>query len=175
MKKVKGFLYSCILAMSAFSFTAEPREQINWLSMEEMQLAYKKEPRPLLVDLYTNWCGWCKEMDRTTYKNAKVAAYINQHYYAVKFDAESKKDVLFNNKLYTYNKQMKANELAMHLSFGQMEYPTTIFLSGPAGSPAPLPGYLKPREIEAPLKYFAQANKEKETFVEFNQKFKNEW
>ncbi len=175
MQKVKGFLYGCVLAVSAFSFTSVPREQINWLSMEDMQLAYKKDPRPLLVDLYTNWCGWCKEMDRTTYKNAKVAAYVNQHYYAVRFDAESKNEVIFNNKLYTYNKEMKANELAMHLSFGQMEYPTTIFLTSPEGSPAPLPGYLKPKEIEAPLKYFAEANMNKESFVDFNKNFKNEW
>lgn len=175
MQKVKGFLYGCMLAISALSFNTAERQQINWLSMEEMQVAYAREPRPLLVDLYTNWCGWCKEMDKTTYKNAKVAAYINQHYYAVRFDAESRKEVIFNNKVYSYNKEMKANELAMHLSFGQMEYPTTVFLSSPSASPAPLPGYLKPKEIEAPLKYFAEANMNQESFVDFNKNFRSEW
>lgn len=175
MKKVKAYLYISVLAVCALSFGSKPKEQINWLSMEEMQLAFKKEPRPLLVDLYTSWCGWCKEMDRTTYQNAKVVAYINQHYYAVKFDAESKKDVLFNNKLFSFNKEYKANELAMHLSFGQMEYPTTVFLTSPGASPAPLPGYLKPKELEAPLKYFAEADMAKESFVDFNKGFKNAW
>ncbi len=175
MKKVKGFLYCCLLAVSAFSFRAAPREQINWLSMEEMQLAYKKEPRPLLVDLYTNWCGWCKEMDRTTYKNAKVIAYINQHYYAVRYNAESKAPVVYNNKTYTYNERYKTNDLAMYLSFGQLEYPNTIFLTSLDARPAPLAGYLKPKEIEAPLKYFAERKTEEETFVEFNKTMKNEW
>ena len=175
MKKVKGFLYSCLLAVSAFSFTAAPREQINWLSMEDMQVAYKKEPRPLLVDLYTNWCGWCKEMDRTTYKNAKVIAYINQHYYAVRYNAESKAPVDYNNKTYTYNERYKTNDLAMFLSFGQLEYPNTIFLTSLDARPAPLAGYLKPKEIEAPLKYFAERKTDQETFVEFNKTMKNEW
>jgi thioredoxin-related protein len=175
MKKVMGYFYICLLAISAFSFSAKPKEQINWLSMEEMQLAFKKEPRPVLIDLYTSWCGWCKEMDKTTYKNAKVMAYINEHYYAVRFDAESQDDISFNNKIFKYNKEMKANELAMYLSFGQMEYPTTVFLTDPEARPAPLPGYLKPKEMEAPLKYFAEANMKVESFVDFNTKFKNEW
>lgn len=167
-----------LLALAAFiaaSFVYAPKEKVNWMSFEEMEAAYAREPRPILVDLYTDWCGWCKHMDNTTYKNAQVVAYINTHYYAVKYNAESKSAVRFNNKVYQYNAKYRTNDLAMFLSFGDLSYPNTIFLSGLDARPAPLAGYLAPKDFEAPLKYFAERKSEQESFVEFNQKLKKEW
>ncbi len=175
MQKVKYFFWMGCIALITFSFSNKPKAQINWLSFEQMQDAYSNNPKPILVDLYTSWCGWCKEMDRTTYKNDKVVAYINEHYYAVKYNAESRDSVLFNNQKFGYNTEYKTNELAMHLSFNQLEYPNTIFLSSINARPAPLSGYMKPKELEAPLKYFAERKSEQETFVEFNKKMKKEW
>lgn len=166
----------CLLAIAgmALAFGPKPKEKINWISFAEMQAAYAKDPKPILVDLYTDWCGWCKVMDKSTYGNEKVAAYINQHYYAVKFNAESKEKIIFNNKEYSYNSEMRTNDLALHLSFGDRSYPNTVFLGSINDRPAPLAGYLKPKEIEAPLRYFAE-RKGEETFVEFNQKMKPGW
>jgi thioredoxin-related protein len=175
MQKVKGFFWIAVITTISFSFGVRPKEEINWLSFEQMQEAYAKNPKPILVDLYTNWCGWCKEMDRSTYKNPKVVAYINEHYYAVKFNAESKDSVVFNNKKFGYNPRYKTNEVALYLSFDRLEYPNTIFLASLDARPAPLAGFMKPKELEAPLKYFAERISEQQTFVEFHKKLKKEW
>ena len=174
MKKVKYIFLMMSVIVSA-SFTIKPSEDINWMSFEEMQEAYAKNPKPVLIDLYTDWCGWCKHMDKTTYKNAKVIAYINKNYYAVKYNAESKEDVVFNNKTYSFNAKYKTNDLAIYLSFGELSYPNSIFLSSLNARPAPLAGYMKPKEMEAPLKYFAERKSEQQTFVEFNQQLEKEW
>lgn len=175
MQKVVRFLILIMAVIFVLSFSKPNKEKIHWISIKELNEQYSKNPKPILVDIYTDWCGWCKEMDRTTYRNDKLATYINSHYYAVKLDAESKDSMTFNNQRFGYNPGTKSNELAVHLLFGRMEFPTTVFLSTIDARPAPLPGYMKPKEMEAPLKYFGEGTHATKTFVEFNQQFKGEW
>ena len=60
------------------------RGQVRWVSFSEAVELSKKEPRKILIDIYTDWCGWCKKMDATTYGDGAVVEYINRHFYAVK-------------------------------------------------------------------------------------------
>lgn len=175
MKKVAVLSIPLMMILFCSSFNYKAKEKINWLSLQEFQVAYAKEPKPVLVDLYTSWCGWCKVMDRDTYSKENVATYINQHYYAVKFNAESRDSVSFGGKKYGYNTGLNANGLAVYLAFGQMAYPTTVFLSGINDQPAPIPGFLSPADLEPPLKYFGDGAYKTKTFPEFMQSFTKSW
>jgi thioredoxin-related protein len=175
MRYIIGFVFSFCLLITSTSFKAPSADKINWITLAELKTAYAKEPKPILIDIYTNWCGWCKQMDRTTYRNDKLSAYVNEKYYAVKFDAESRAALSFNGKEYKYNPKYRTNELAIYLTGGQLSYPTTVFMSGISAQPAPLPGYMKPKQMERPLKYFGEKADKTETFVEFNKKLKSQW
>ena len=175
MQKVTRFLIITALFFTAVSFRPVKKDKVQWLTVAQLQEAYSKNPKPILVDVYTSWCGWCKVMDKETYSNEKVAAYINEHYYAVKFDAEQKETVQWGGKKYEYNKDNKINDLAVYLCYGQLSFPTTVFVTALNAQPAPLAGYLKAKEIESPLKYFGEGAYKKQNFPEFNKSFTASW
>ncbi|MGB2233736.1 MAG: thioredoxin family protein, partial [Flavobacteriaceae bacterium] len=70
--------------------------QVNWMTMDEALAAQKSNPKKIIVDVYTSWCGPCKLLDKNTFGNAEVSAFINQNYYPVKFNAEGKEEVNYN-------------------------------------------------------------------------------
>ncbi len=175
MQKVAHFIIAVAACICIVSFMPYNKEKVQWLTVAELKEAYSKNPKPILVDVYTSWCGWCKVMDRETYAKDDVAAYINEKYYAVKLDAESKETFEWNGKKYEYKPEYKSNELAVYLLYGQMSYPTTVFLSGIDAQPAPLAGYLKPKELEAPLKFFGDGAYKTKNYPEFMKSFTPSW
>jgi thioredoxin-related protein len=167
MKIVKRFSVLLILFILLASF--------KWISITELNEQYKIQPKPILIDVYTNWCGWCRVMEKETYSQESVSSYINDNYYAVKFDAETTDSVEFNGRKFGYNTSYKANELAIYLLDGRMGYPTTILLSSINAQPAPLSGFLKPSELEPPLKFFAEGAYKKKEFPEYMKDFTAKW
>lgn len=175
MQKVLRLVLVLSLPLLIASFHTPVKEKLKWLSLTELQSAFAKQPRPVIIDVYTDWCGWCKVMDRETYSNEKVIGYLNKNFYAVKFNAESKAEVVFANKKYTYNPAYNANELAVYLLGGRMGFPTTVFLSALDAQPAPLSGYLKPSELEPPVKYFGDGAYKKQDYPTFMKGFAGTW
>ena len=151
------------------------KEEINWLTLEEAQKRYENEPRPVIIDLYTNWCYWCKVMDKKTYSNKNVVAYINKNFYAVKVNAETKETIEWKNKNYFYNPQNKMNDFALYVTNGQLGFPTTIIFSQLQMEPAAIPGFMTPKEIESILKYFGEGLYKTQNYMEFAKTFKKTW
>ena len=175
MQKVLRFLLILSIPLTLASFHEPKKEKMKWLSLTELQAAFAKQAKPIIIDVYTDWCGWCKVMDKETYSNEKVIDYLNKNFYAVKFNAESTTEVVFGNKKYSYNPAYNANDLAVYLLGGRMGYPTTVLLSTLDAQPAPLSGYLKPSELEAPVKYFGGGAYKKQDFPTFMKGFAATW
>lgn len=137
--------------------TANPQsEKIKWLSWEEVVEKSKYKKKKIVVDVYTQWCGWCKRMDQTTFTNPFIISYVNQHYYPVKFDAETKADILFNGKTYRFvkNGMRGYHELAAQITRGRLSYPTFVFLDETFEVIQSIPGYRSVGEFETILTYF---------------------
>jgi uncharacterized protein YyaL (SSP411 family) len=145
------------------------------MSFEETERSMKERPLPILVDVYTSWCGWCKVMDKKTYANDSVAGYINRNYYAIKFDAESKTPVQWKGKTYTYEPQYKMHGLAIELLKGEASFPTTVFIPVQPSDPQPVPGYLPPKDIHTLLTYFSGGHYNRVRFDKYAEKFKSNW
>jgi thioredoxin-related protein len=149
---------------------------VKWMSLDEAQAAMQREPKKVLIDMYTDWCGWCKVMDRKTFSNPEVAAYINKNFYAVKFNAESRDSVRFGGRMWGISEGNRANDLAVELLKGQLSYPTTVIMEAGFQNPQPVPGYLDVPTMEVILHYLGEdVYKQKVPFVEYQKDYKHQW
>jgi thioredoxin-related protein len=155
--------------------SSNKREKVNWISFEEAEKKMKEKPLPILIDLYTSWCGWCKVMDKKTYTNDSVAYYINKNFYAIKFDAESTSPVVWKGVTYSYNARHKMHELAMSFFQQDAGFPTTVFIPVDQPDPQPVPGYLQPRDLHALLTYFKEGYYKTIRFDLYANKFRSNW
>lgn len=139
--------------------------KINWVSFSEAFELNKKAPRKVIVDVYTDWCGWCKVMDQKTFSQPAIISYVNDHFYAVKLDAEQSADIVVGGQ--TFRKQGNTHELAINLLQGKMSYPSTVFLDEKMAVIQPIAGYLEPRMFHQIITYFGSNYQAKEAFDAF--------
>lgn len=161
--------------LTIFSISLQAQDKVNWLTFEQAIEKNKEHPKPILVDLYTNWCGWCKKMDKTTYKNDIIVQYINENYYAVKMNGEDKNDITFKGKTYKYIKKgrVKYHELAAQIMRGKMSYPSTAFFDTKERLIQTVPGYLSEKRFEKILAYFTKDTYKKTKWSVFEKDFEN--
>lgn len=137
------------------NLATEP-EKVNWMSFEEALEKSKIEKRKIFIDVYTDWCGWCKVMDKKTFSEPAIAAYLNAKYYPVKFNAEQKEDIIFRDHTFKFVAQGRRgyHELAAALLQNKLSYPTVVFLDEDLNLIQPLPGYREPKEFHPILQFF---------------------
>jgi thioredoxin-related protein len=133
-------------------------QQIKWMSFDEAVAAHQHEKKKIIVDIFTDWCTWCQKMDQSTFQNAFIANYINEHFYAVKFNAEQQEKITFNSKEYFYVKSGRRgyHELAVELALGRLSYPTVVFLDENLQVIQALRGFQSALRFEQIMTYFAQ-------------------
>jgi thioredoxin-related protein len=160
MKTVLRYIFFVMMAGMASSFSTVRNNSgtVNWMTFEEAIQKAKKEKRKIFIDVYTDWCGWCKVMDKNTFNDAEVARVLNEKFYPVKFNAEQREDVSFAGHTFKFieNGRSGYHELAASLLNNQLSYPTVVFLNEDFKMIQPLPGYRKADEFHKIVKYIGE-------------------
>ncbi len=158
------------LCVALMSNTNPNDDKIKWLTWEEAVELNEKTPKKIFVDVYTDWCGWCKRMDATTFNDPEVVKYMNENFYAVKLDAEMKDKVMFRNQEFKYVKAGRrgVHTLAYSLLEGKMSYPSFVTLNETYDRIAISPGFKQKDQLLKELKFAAEEQYKEQSWEEFS-------
>ncbi len=159
MKKKLLIGFFGLLFLSLVAFKISPSEEvvnhteIKWYTFEEAIQANQKSEKKLFIDIYTDWCGWCKVMDKKTFTNPDVIQYMNENFYAVKFNAEQQAPITFKGKEYEFipGGRRGIHRLAYTLLDRQASYPSFVVLDGDLNRQNIIKGYKTPEPFLALL------------------------
>lgn len=173
MKKVLiPFLMLAVVGIFyAFQSAAtEPVEdKIKWYTWEEATALNAENPKKIIVDVYTDWCGWCKVMDKKTFTNEDVIKYINENFYAVKFNAEQKENIQFNGHIFKFINEGRrgVHELAYSLLDGRLGYPSIVYLNEKYERVTVSPGFKDATAIMKELKFVGEEIYSKKSWEDY--------
>ena len=146
---------STLLLMIVFNVSSQ---EIKWMTWEAAAAANEKQPKKIFVDVYTDWCGWCKKMDATTFKDPAIISQLNASFYAVKLNAEQKESIMWKGEEFKWYPGGRdgVNKLAHDLVDGKLSYPTYVILDSEFARILISPGYMEAPDLIKELKYAAE-------------------
>ncbi len=180
MRKQNLFLL-CLVSAIALGISTAFRDKpaasnVQWLTFEEAVERSKTEKKKIFIDVYTNWCGWCKVMDKNTFNNPKIAEYLNENFYPVKFNAEQREEIVFRDHTFKFISSggRGVHELAASLLNNKLSYPTVVFLDEDFNMIQPLPGYQKPQQFEKIVKFIGGDHFRSTSWKDWEQNFESQ-
>lgn len=175
-----------LLTISAFSFAGglnaesintqlsnlsdPPVKKVKWYTWDEAVKLQMESPRIIMVDLFTDWCGWCKRMDADTFENDSVAQVLNTYFYPVKFNAEKEGEINYGGKVLKLRTDLGRNpihELAYAFVDGKLSYPNFIYFDAQMQRIMISPGYKGPKDVMVELKYAAEGHYKNQSWNDY--------
>lgn len=155
---------------------SEAEGKVNWMTFEEAIKKSEVEKKKIFIDVYTDWCGWCKVMDKNTFSEPEIAKYLNENFYPVKFDAEQKEEITFRNHTFKFvpSGRKGYHELAAALLNNKLSYPSVVFLDENFNMIQPLAGYQKPDQFEKIIKYIGGDHYKSTEWAEWEKNFQSQ-
>ncbi len=146
--------------------------KVQWVSFEDAQKLAKSSPKPILINIGAPFSITSKVMDATTFTDPYTADYINQYFYAVKFDPTTKDSITFGGKTYiNQGVSHPFHDLALMLTNRQIGIPATIYLNEKLELISNVPGYRAPEEFESLLTFFGEAEYKTKSWADFIKTF----
>jgi len=166
-------IISLVALFFVFSVTAQT--PVKWYTIEEAFTLTRKQPKKILIDVYTDWCSWCKVMDNKTFSNKVIADYMNSNFYPVKFNAEQKADVILDGKTFKFvaSGQRGYHELAAQLLNGKLGYPSVVFLDEQTKMIQPVQGYIQAKEFDEIIKFIGGGHYKSQKWEDFQADYKS--
>jgi len=167
-------LFFTLIVSVLISLSSIAQSKVNWMSWDEAVAANEKSPKMIFVDTYTDWCGWCKKMDASTFADPVIAKYMNENYYSIKMDAEMTDTINFNGYQFVNpnpERKRSTHQLAASLLDNKLSYPSFVVLTSAFERMQILPGYKSAKDFEPIIRYFVEGASKGVEFTEYMKGF----
>ncbi len=158
MNKSMSRFFIAFLTIAALTSALTAKEP-QWKNFNDGLAQAKKSGKKVLVDVYTDWCSWCKKMDANTYSDVKVREYLQKNYILVKLNPEKDGDVMYDGK--------KFSAADFSQGMGINGYPATLFLKSNGEPITVLPGYADADMFMHVLSFIGEDHYEKKKFADY--------
>ncbi len=152
-------------------------QSVNWLTIEEAVKKSQEQPKKLFVDVYTDWCGWCKRMDNNTFKDPEVVEYLNNHFYAVKLDGEEPDTISIDGKDYINPNpggRRSYHQLPQLFLQGRMAFPSFVFFTHELQTVMVARGYQQPEQLLLMLRFIHEEHYQRQDWESFQEEEQSE-
>jgi len=159
-----------LIGVVLLGLSATAQDKIKWYSIDEAIQLAQQEPRIIVIDVFTDWCVWCKRMDASTFSDPEITATMNKYFYPVKLNAEGKEDIVIGERTFKFvdNGGRGYHEIAAIVTRGRLSYPTISYLSPQGKVLEAAPGYKTVDQFNIYLAYYSQGAYKNQTFDEFS-------
>jgi len=156
---MKKLLFALLFVLGNVAVQAQEAE-IKWMTLDQALKLQKDKPKkakPIFMDVYTDWCGPCKMLDKNTFHDPKFVEYINANYFPVKFNGEGNFEVTYKDKKYAnpgFDPNRKGRNSAHEFTmFLQVQGYPSMYVFDKAGEvKAPIVGYRTADQVIEELK-----------------------
>lgn len=132
---IRSLLLSMTISLFLYiPLSAQESDSVHWLSFEQLEDSLAVQPKKVFIDFYTDWCAYCRKMDKVVFTKKEVVKQLNEEYYAVRFDAETDSVVTFGGRQFINDQVDKSRNplhqiaLLLALRDGQFSAPTMVVL-----------------------------------------------
>ena len=170
--KIKAIFFSLFIAIASLVNAQSATEIMNKAYNEA-----KVENKNVFLIFHASWCGWCKKMDKDTFADSLISKIMNHYFISVKFDAESKGDIIFGGKTYKNtnpNGRRSAHQLAYHLLNNRLSYPSYTVLNSDLSIATIIPGYYPPSAFEVMAVFLGGEYDKKYSWEDFQKIYEKE-
>ena len=159
MKKILFPALLILVLIMDFIPVSAANNKLQWYSFDEGLAKAKKEKKMVLIDFYTDWCGYCQKMDAETYSNEKVINYLNSKYVLIKINPEKSGDLNYKGTSYTLSSFTRG--------LGINGYPSTLFMEYNEELITLVPGYIKTDEFMNIIEFIGDGHYKTKKYDEF--------
>lgn len=185
MKQAKYlFFVAVLIGLFSINHTAQAQkrkrkkkssEDIQWVSFAQLEQVMKKQPKYIFIEVETDWCVYCKMLNKTTFTKNKVITALNQDFYALKLNAEHPQEIRFGGQKYPFITQSNGKGIqGLALALKAQSYPSLLILSPDYQILHRHNGYIKAKKLAPLLSYLGKEKYKKQSWKEFILEYKKQ-